>query len=123
VTYIGEVGEEKLDLYARAAALLMPIRWAEPFGLVMTEAMACGTPVIALGSAPELVIDGETGFLVDDEREMANAVGRLHEIDPVSCREETVRRFDVAAVAEAHKRVYARLSRSRSAISSTESVL
>ena len=125
VSYIGEVGEEKLDLYARAAALLMPIRWAEPFGLVMTEAMACGTPVIAFpeGSAPELVIDGETGFLVVDEREMADAVGRLQEIDAVSCREQTARRFDVAAVAEAHERVYARLSRSRSATSSTESVL
>ena len=64
---------------ARAAsAFLMPIRWAEPFGLVMTEAMACGTPVIAFpeGSAPEVVADGETGFLVDDEHEMAAAVGR-----------------------------------------------
>ena len=69
VRYIGEVGEEKRDLYAGARALLMPIRWPEPFGLVMTEAMACGTPVIAFpeGSAPELVIDGETGFVVDDE--------------------------------------------------------
>ena len=69
VRYVGEVGEEKGDLYAGARALLMPIRWPEPFGLVMTEAMACGTPVIAFpeGSAPELVLDGETGFVVDDE--------------------------------------------------------
>jgi hypothetical protein len=58
-----------------------------------------------------------------DEREMADAVGRLHEIDPAHCREETARRFDVAAVTEAHERVYARLSRSRSATSATESVL
>jgi glycosyltransferase involved in cell wall biosynthesis len=124
VRYIGEVGQEKLDLYARAAALLMPIRWAEPFGLVMTEAMACGTPVIAFAEgAPEVVIDGETGFLVNDEREMADAVGRLYEIDAASCRDQTARRFDVAAVAEAHERVYARLSSSRSATSSTESVL
>jgi hypothetical protein len=124
VSYIGEVGEEKLDLYARAAALLMPIRWAEQFGHRLGHD-ACGTPVIAFpeGSAPELVIDGETGFLVDDEREMADAVGRLHEVDADSCREQTARRFDVAAVAEAHERVYARLSRSRSATSSTESVL
>jgi glycosyltransferase involved in cell wall biosynthesis len=125
VRYIGEVGEEKLDLYARAAAFLMPIRWAEPFGLVMTEAMACGTPVIAFpeGAASELVIDGETGFLVNDEREMADAVGRLDEIDPAHCGEETARRFDVAAVTEAHERVYARLSRERSATRATESVL
>jgi glycosyltransferase involved in cell wall biosynthesis len=108
IRYIGEVGEEKLELYAGARALLMPIRWAEPFGLVMTEAMACGTPVIAFpeGSAPELVIDGETGFVVDDEHEMAAAVARLGEIDPARCRESTRERFDVAAVAEAHERAY-----------------
>jgi glycosyltransferase involved in cell wall biosynthesis len=119
------VGEEKLDLYARAAAFLMPVRWAEPFVLVMTEAMACGTPVISFpeGAASELVIDSETGFLVKDEHEMADAVGRLHEIDPALCREQTARRFDVAAVTEAHERVYARLSRSRLATSATESVL
>jgi glycosyltransferase involved in cell wall biosynthesis len=108
IRYVGEVGEEKLELYAGARALLMPIRWAEPFGLVMTEAMACGTPVIAFreGSAPELVIDGETGFVVDDEHEMASAVSRLGEIDPMRCRESTRERFDVAAVAEAHERAY-----------------
>ena len=108
VRYIGEVGADKLDLYARAAALLMPIRWPEPFGLVMIEAMACGTPVIAFpeGSAPELVIDGETGFVVDDEREMAAAVGRLDEIDPARCRDSARERFDVAAVAESYERAY-----------------
>jgi glycosyltransferase involved in cell wall biosynthesis len=108
IRYIGEVGEEKLELYAGARALLMPIRWPEPFGLVMTEAMACGTPVIAFpeGSAPELVLDGETGFVVDDEQGMAEAVERLGEIDPARCRESTRERFDVAAVAEAHERAY-----------------
>ncbi len=62
----------------------MPIRWPEPFGLVMTEAMACGTPVIAFpeGSASEIVVDGETGFVVEDEQAMAEAIGRLGEIDP-----------------------------------------
>jgi glycosyltransferase involved in cell wall biosynthesis len=80
VRYIGEVGDEKGDLYAGARALLMPIRWAEPFGLVMTEAMACGTPVIAFpeGSAPELVLDGETGFVVGDEHAMAEAYERAY---------------------------------------------
>ncbi len=108
VRYIGEVGDEKGDLYAGARALLMPIRWAEPFGLVMTEAMACGTPVIAFpeGSAPELVVDGETGFVVDDEHAMAAAVGRLDEIDPARCRSSAEERFDVAPVAEAYERAY-----------------
>jgi glycosyltransferase involved in cell wall biosynthesis len=108
VRYIGEVGEEKGELYAGARALLMPIRWPEPFGLVMTEAMACGTPVIAFpeGSAPELVVDGETGFVVEDEDAMAAAVARLDEIDPARCRSSAQERFDVAPVAEAYERAY-----------------
>ena len=108
IEYIGEIGEEKLDLYARAAALLMPIRWPEPFGLVMTEAMACGTPVIAFpeGSATEIVLDGETGFIVDDEEAMGEAVKRLDSIDPNRCRESASERFDVGAVASAHERAY-----------------
>jgi glycosyltransferase involved in cell wall biosynthesis len=112
VRYIGEVGDEKRDLYAGARALLMPIRWPEPFGLVMTEAMACGTPVIAFpeGSAPEIVIEGETGFLVDDEAEMAAALSRLDEIDPERCRASARERFDVTAVAEAYEQAYARVA-------------
>jgi glycosyltransferase involved in cell wall biosynthesis len=108
VRYVGEVGEEKLDLYAGARAFLMPIRWPEPFGLVMTEAMACGTPVIAFpeGSASELVLDGETGFVAGDEHEMAAAVGRVDEIDPERCRASARERFDVSAVAEAYERAY-----------------
>ena len=111
VRYIGEVGEEKRDLYAGARALLMPIRWPEPFGLVMTEAMACGTPVIAFpeGSAPELVIDGETGFVVEDEHAMAEADRpartRSTRRAAASSAEE---RFDVAPVAEAYERAYER---------------
>jgi glycosyltransferase involved in cell wall biosynthesis len=106
--YIGEVGEEKGKLYAGARALLMPIRWPEPFGLVMTEAMACGTPVIAFpeGSAPEIVIDGETGFVVEDEHEMAAAIERLDEIDPERCRASARERFDVSAVAEAYESAF-----------------
>jgi glycosyltransferase involved in cell wall biosynthesis len=125
VEYVGEVGEEKSDLYTAARGLLMPIRWPEPFGLVMTEAMACGTPVIAFpeGSAPEIVLDGETGFVVDDERAMADAIGRLGEIDPERCRESARERFDVAAVAEAYERAYEAVSSSaRSVTSSTDSV-
>jgi glycosyltransferase involved in cell wall biosynthesis len=108
VRYIGEVGEEKKKLYAGADALLMPIRWPEPFGLVMTEAMACGAPVIAYpeGSAPEIVLDGDTGFVVDSEPEMAEAIGRLDSIDPRRCRESASERFDVAAVAAAYEDAY-----------------
>jgi glycosyltransferase involved in cell wall biosynthesis len=109
VEYIGEAdAERKRDLYQRARALLMPIRWPEPFGLVMVEALACGTPVIAFpeGSAPEVVEDGVTGFVVDDEHAMAEAVGRLGEIDPSDCRESCERRFGVPAVVRGYEEVY-----------------
>jgi glycosyltransferase involved in cell wall biosynthesis len=125
VEYVGEVGEEKADLYVDARAFLMPIRWPEPFGLVMTEAMACGTPVIAFpeGSASEIVVDGETGFVVEDEDAMAAAIGRLDEIDPERCRASARERFDVAPVAEAYERAYETVSSSpRSVTSSTDSV-
>jgi glycosyltransferase involved in cell wall biosynthesis len=125
VKYVGEVGEEKMELYASARAFLMPIRWPEPFGLVMTEAMACGTPVIAFpeGSATELVLDGETGFLVEDEHGMSEAIGRLDEIDAERCRESARERFDVSAVAEAYESAYEAVSsRPRSVTSSTDSV-
>jgi glycosyltransferase involved in cell wall biosynthesis len=114
VRYVGEVGDDgKRELYTGARALLMPIRWAEPFGLVMVEAMACGTPVIAFaeGSAPEVVIDGETGFVVEDEAAMAKAVGRLDEIDRRRCRASVRERFDVPLVVERYERVYERMGR------------
>jgi glycosyltransferase involved in cell wall biosynthesis len=85
----------------------------------MTEAMACGTPVIAFpeGSAPELVLDGETGFVVEDEHAMAEAAGRLGEIDPARCRSSAEERFDVAPVAHAYGRAYEDVvSRARSPI-------
>jgi glycosyltransferase involved in cell wall biosynthesis len=109
IEYIGEAdAERKRELYRCARGLLMPIRWPEPFGLVMVEAMACGTPVIAYpeGSAPELVREGETGFVVDDEAAMAEAIGRLGEIDPARCREITAERFGVDAVVDRYERVY-----------------
>jgi glycosyltransferase involved in cell wall biosynthesis len=109
VEYVGEAdAERKRELYRRARALLMPIRWPEPFGLVMVEALACGTPVIAFpeGSAPEVVEDGRTGFVVADEHEMAAAIGRLGEIDPAACREQCHQRFGVPAVVQAYEDVY-----------------
>jgi glycosyltransferase involved in cell wall biosynthesis len=115
VTYIGEVGgRRKRELFARARALLMPIRWPEPFGMVMVEALAAGTPVIAFreGSAPEIVDHGETGFLVADEAEMAEAIERLAEIAPGRCR-AAARRFDADEVAAAYERIYRRVSDAR----------
>ena len=111
IEYVGEAdAERKRELYLRSRALLMPIRWPEPFGLVMVEALACGTPVIAFpeGSAPEIVRDGETGFVVDDEDAMAAAIGRLGELDPAACRHACEERFGVAAVVRGYERVYRR---------------
>jgi glycosyltransferase involved in cell wall biosynthesis len=87
--YLGEVSHErKLELLAGASALLFPIRWNEPFGMVMLEAMACGTPVLAFyeGAAPEVVDDGRTGFLCEDDASMVDALGRLDELDRRDCR-------------------------------------
>ena len=109
IEYVGEADADgKRRLYCDAAALLMPIRWAEPFGLVMTEAMACGTPVIAFreGSVEEVVDDGVTGFVVDDEDGMAAAVGRLGEIDPQSCLDHVCEHFDAEVVARSYTDVY-----------------
>src|SRR5215207_10442871 len=109
IEYIGEAdSERKRDLYQRARALLMPIRWPEPFGLVMVESLACGTPVIAFpeGSAPEVVEQGRTGFVVPDEHAMAQAVDRLGEIDPSDCRDACERRFGVPAVVRGYEQVY-----------------
>lgn len=80
ISYVGEVGGRATkELFERARALLMPIRWVEPFGMVMVEALACGTPVIAFpeGAANEIIMSGENGFLVADEAEMASAVDLL----------------------------------------------
>jgi glycosyltransferase involved in cell wall biosynthesis len=112
VEYVGEVaGEAKARLLGGADALLFPIRWPEPFGLVMAEALACGTPVVALrrGSAPEVVRDGVTGFLADDEEGLVRALGRLSEIDRARCRAEAEARFSVASMADGYEAVYCRL--------------
>jgi glycosyltransferase involved in cell wall biosynthesis len=112
VRYLAEVGgRRKRRLFAHATALLMPIRWREPFGMVMIEAMASGTPVIAFreGSAPEVVADGVSGFLVDDESDMARAVGRVGSLDPERCRQAVAERFDVDVVTRAYETAYRRV--------------
>ncbi len=110
--FIGEVaGAEKADFLGNARALLFPSNWPEPFGLVMIEALACGTPVVALdrGSVAEVVQDGVTGFICETEGAMAEAVRRLDEIDRNRCREEAARRFRDDGMAEQYERIYARL--------------
>lgn len=111
VRYVGEVGgRHKADLIAHARALLMPITWNEPFGMVMVEALSCGTPVIsfAQGAATEIVREGVTGFLVRDEQAMGAAVARLPELDPRNCRADVARRFSVDQVAAAYEGAYRR---------------
>src|SRR5918912_1702836 len=112
VELIGQVaGKDKDQFLREAAALLFPIRWPEPFGLVMAEALACGTPVLALnrGSVSEVVQEGVTGFIRETEDELVAAVGRIGDLDRLRCRQEAERRFSPAAMAEAYEGVYARL--------------
>lgn len=114
VTVLGEITlAEKVDLLSRAKAVLFPIDWEEPFGLVMTEAMACGTPVIATprGSVPEVIADGETGFIVPVKgyaEQAAEAIKRLDDIDPKACRNRVEIHFSKEAMVEGYEAVFER---------------
>jgi glycosyltransferase involved in cell wall biosynthesis len=112
IRYLGEVPhEEKLQLIAGAMALLNPIQWPEPFGLVMIEAMACGTPVLAFpeGAAPEIVEDGKTGFLCHDTSDMADAIGRIHKLDRAACRAEVEGYFSTKRMVDEHLNLFEEL--------------
>lgn len=103
VKYIGEVDDKlKNELLRASAALLMLIEWDEPFGIVMVEAMACGTPVIAFsrGSVPEVVEEGITGFIVKDMKDIMNTVKQIEHIDRETCRNNAMKRFDVKVIAQ-----------------------
>jgi glycosyltransferase involved in cell wall biosynthesis len=116
VRFVGEIGGSvKLAAFAGARALLMPIRWEEPFGMVMVEALACGTPVIAFpeGAARELVCDGQTGYLVQDEQAMGAAVASLSRIAPRECRAWVAEHCDIEVVAAAYEQTYRSVANTR----------
>jgi glycosyltransferase involved in cell wall biosynthesis len=110
--FVGEVADtRRTDLLARAQALLVPVQWEEPFGLVSIEALASGTPVVGLrrGAIPEIVDDGRTGWVCDDAAGMTAAIRRLDEIDPRDCRAAAERRYHTTVMAAAYERIYRRL--------------
>jgi len=112
VRYLGPVDDkEKNDLLGKASALLMPIEWEEPFGIVMIEAMACGTPVMAFarGSVPEVVLPGINGFLCTTVSEAVSAVPRIVEIDRSRVREDAVSRFASDVIVDSYERLYREL--------------
>ena len=112
VEFIGEIGErDKASFLGGAAALLFPIDWPEPFGLVMIEAMACGTPVIAYrrGSVPEIVEENVSGFVVDTIEEAVTAVRRIGDLDRVKVRAEFERRFTAERMAHDYVGIYRQL--------------
>lgn len=115
IKYIGEVDyQEKIRLYSRAKAVLHPIDFFEPFGLTLVEAMASGTPVIAFnkGSIPELVVNGETGYVVENVMGMAEAIKRIGEIDRNKCRKRAEENFTVERMVDGYEKLYVKCQRS-----------
>ena len=109
IEFVGEVGEpEKWDFLGDARCLIFPIDWPEPFGITMIEALACGTPVVArpYGSVPEIVSEGEAGFLGDTVEQLADAVKRADVIDRARCRRYAEERFSVQAMTDRYEAVY-----------------
>ncbi|MBS0362199.1 MAG: glycosyltransferase family 4 protein [Proteobacteria bacterium] len=118
VEFVGEIGDaRKSEFLGGADALLFPIDWPEPFGLVMIEAMACGTPVVAYdcGSAPEVVEHGLTGFIVRDLAEAVAAVERAPQLDRAAIRRRFEQRFSATAMAQRYVDLYSRLANSQTA--------
>lgn len=113
IQYVGFVPYRELQEYYRnAKATLMPVKWEEPFGLVMTESMACGTPVLAFrrGSVPEIVVDGKTGFIVNTVDEMAEAVKKIDQIDRRACREHVEKNFCIERMVEGYEDAFLKIA-------------
>lgn len=109
IEFIGEANhQQKCKLLGGAVATLFPITWQEPFGLVMAESMAVGTPVItmAMGSTKEVIEDGKTGFLCNNVAECIAALDRISEIDRLACRDRIVANFSVAKMVDGYEAVY-----------------
>ena len=109
IIYIGEINSAQKKLwYQHAQATLFPIQWGEPFGLVLIESMACGTPVVAFnkGSVPEIIIHGKTGFVVDSTEDMIKAVKKIHLIDSHSCRQQVKANFSISSMARKYAELY-----------------
>lgn len=112
IQWIGEVTEEERNkLMSEALCFLHPVTWHEPFGLTLIEAMACGCPVIAFakGSIPEIIIDGQTGFVVSDVEEMVDAVERVNIIERRKCRDHALTNFSGKKMADGYEEIYRRL--------------
>ncbi|MGH9226335.1 MAG: glycosyltransferase family 4 protein, partial [Acidimicrobiales bacterium] len=112
IRYVGEVPhEEKVRLLAGARCTLFPIRWNEPFGLVMLESLACGTPVLAFreGAAPEVIEHGKTGFLCEDEADMAEAIAAVDTLDRAKCRAATEGYFSMDRCVREHLELFEEL--------------
>jgi glycosyltransferase involved in cell wall biosynthesis len=109
VSYVGEANEpQKIELLSRALALINPIKWPEPFGLVMIESLACGTPVLTFpeGAAPEIVDDGSTGFLCKSDEDMVEAVARIPSLDRQLCQKVAGERFSTERMVRDHLQLY-----------------
>jgi glycosyltransferase involved in cell wall biosynthesis len=112
VEFLGEINETaKRELMVGALALLFPIDWPEPFGLVMIEALAAGTPVIARprGAVPEIIVPGRTGFVAETVDELVSAVGRVETLDRAACRADVEAKFSVGRMADDYEALYRRL--------------
>jgi glycosyltransferase involved in cell wall biosynthesis len=114
IQFFGELAEtQRVNLFKDAKATLFPITWEEPFGLVMTESMATGTPVIAfkMGAVPEVIKNGKTGFIVNNINQMTKAVAKISQIDRKACRRYVQNNFDIKHMLDGYERVYKKITK------------